>query len=160
MNTAFAPLQTQALGAVLAIEQACYSHPWSAQNFADSMQAGYRLQGLWRGDELQAYSVVMRGVEEAHLLNLSVARSSQGQGVGTRMLHELCTWSLQAGLGWLWLEVRASNQRALALYERMGLARVGLRKGYYPLTRTAQEDAVVMSAEIAQLLAASEGAPA
>ena len=160
MTTAFSTLQAQHVGEALAIEQLSYSHPWTEQNFVDSMHAGYRLQGLWLGSELLAYSVVMRGVDEAHLLNLTVAPSHQGQGLGARMLHELCAWSLQTGLAWLWLEVRASNHRALALYERMGLARVGLRKGYYPLSRTSQEDAVVMSAEAAQVLAHSAGVAA
>jgi ribosomal-protein-alanine N-acetyltransferase len=45
----------------------------------------------------------------------------------------------------LWLEVRAGNQRARALYRQRGYAEVGLRRGYYPAAQGLREDAVVMS---------------
>jgi ribosomal-protein-alanine N-acetyltransferase len=48
----------------------------------------------------------------------------------------------------LWLEVRASNERARRLYARRGFAEVGLRRGYYPAAQGRREDAVVMSLEV------------
>lgn len=147
------------LNALLQIEQQAYSHPWSMLNFQESLASGYRIQTLWTADpsraesaQLIGYSVVMRGVDEAHLLNITIAPSHQRQGLAPRMLCELCDWASTQALHWLWLEVRASNARALAVYERFGLNRVGQRKGYYPASRSAREDAVVMSASIAQLL--------
>jgi [ribosomal protein S18]-alanine N-acetyltransferase len=130
---------------MLPIEARCHSHPWSLQNFQDSLWAGYRLQGVWLGDELVAYSVLMQGVEEVHVLNISVLPERQGQGLGKALLTDACAWGRSIGALSLWLEVRASNERALGLYDRFGLSRAGLRKGYYPASRTEREDAVVMS---------------
>jgi hypothetical protein len=74
----------------------------------------------------------MKGVDEVHLLNITVAPDHQGQGWGRVMLDALAIWSRGQGAQWLWLEVRVSNQRALQIYERHGYRRVGERKGYYP----------------------------
>ena len=74
----------------------------------------------------------MKGVDEVHLLNLTVAPDYQGQGWGRVMLDALALWSRGQGAQWLWLEVRVSNARAQRIYERHGFRRVGERKNYYP----------------------------
>jgi [ribosomal protein S18]-alanine N-acetyltransferase len=154
------PLPPQALPAALAIEQRAYSHPWTAANFNDSWAAGHRIEGVFTAEEqLLGYSACMRGADEVHLLNITVAPEHQGQGHAQTLLRSLCAWGQSQQLHWLWLEVRASNTRALKLYERFGLERVGLRKGYYPQSHTSREDAVVMSFELARL-AATYPAPA
>ena len=85
------------------------------------------------------------GGTELHLLNLTVAPAFQRQGWAPLLLEALCGWSRGQGAQWLWLEVRASNARALEVYERQGFRRVGLRKGYYPAHGGRREDAIVMS---------------
>jgi ribosomal-protein-alanine N-acetyltransferase len=138
---------------VMAIEQSAYSHPWTRGNFKDSVAAGYHLEllliqdpGHNHGQERVAgYLVAMEGVEEVHLLNITVAPAWQGQGLGTRLLQALCEWSRQRLAQWLWLEVRASNTRAQQVYQHFGFKRVGERKHYYPLSPGQREDAVVMS---------------
>ncbi len=133
------------LDAVLAIEQAAYSHPWSRGNFRDSLNPLFDAQCLWFEGELLGYFLAMHGVEEMHLLNITVAPARQGQGWGHMMLDALSLWSRSQGAKVLWLEVRQSNARALHVYERYGFRRVGLRKDYYPLDRQQREHAVVMS---------------
>ena len=72
------PLREADLDDVMAIEEAVYDFPWTRGNFIDSLHAGYDMRGLWAGDDgLVAYFVAMGGVEELHLLNLSVAPSYQ-----------------------------------------------------------------------------------
>lgn len=139
------PLEADTLGAVLAIEQSAYSHPWTRGNFLDALASGYWMQGLWLGDELLGHVVVMAGVQETHLLNITVAPARQRQGWAHMLLDALALWSRRQGAQWLWLEVRESNQRAIAVYERYGFRRVGLRKDYYPADRQQREHAVVMS---------------
>ena len=95
--------------------------------------------------DLIGYFVAMKGVDEVHLLNITVAPAFQRQGWAPLMLEALAGWSRGQDAQWLWLEVRASNLRALAIYERNGFRRVGMRKGYYPAQDNAREDAVVMS---------------
>ena len=139
-----APLSLESLDAVLDIENVAYSHPWSRGNFMDTLAAGYQTQVLLGGREVIGYYVAMLGVDEAHLLNLTVAPAFQRQGWAPLMLEALAGWSRGQGAQWLWLEVRMSNERALQIYERHGYRRVGMRKAYYP-AHGGREDAVVMS---------------
>ncbi|MFO1246238.1 MAG: ribosomal protein S18-alanine N-acetyltransferase [Ramlibacter sp.] len=141
----FEPLSEARLDAVLAIEQTAYAQPWSRGNFTDSLKAGYQAQLLLADDAILGYFIAMKGVDEVHLLNITVAPDHQGQGWGRVMLDALAIWSRGQGAQWLWLEVRVSNQRALQIYERHGYRRVGERKGYYPAGQGRREDAVVMS---------------
>ena len=136
------------LDAVMAIEQAAYSHPWSRGNFRDSLNPLFDAQCLWLGDELLGYFLGMHGVEEMHLLNITVAPARQGEGWGHMMLDALSLISRNVGAQTLWLEVRQSNARALQVYERYGFVRVGLRKDYYPADRQQREHAVVMSLKL------------
>jgi ribosomal-protein-alanine N-acetyltransferase len=129
----------------VAIEQGAYEHPWTRGNFSDSLRSGYEAQLLVAGDTLLGYFVAMKGVDEVHLLNITVAPMHQGQGWGRVMLDALVLWARGQGAQWLWLEVRASNARAQRIYEHHGYRRVGERKAYYPAAQGRREDAVVMS---------------
>ena len=143
------------LDAVLRIELGAYEHPWTRGNFTDSLNAGYQAQCLTAGAPpavaLLAYFVAMKGFDEVHLLNIAVAPAYQRQGWASLMLDALAIWARGEGAQWLWLEVRLSNVRAKAVYERYGFREVGLRRNYYPAGVTGQlgaskrEDAIVMS---------------
>lgn len=141
----FEPLTEARLDDVLAIEQSAYAQPWSRGNFSDSLRSGYQAQLLVADGGILGYFVAMKGVDEVHLLNITVAPAHQAQGWGRVMLDALAIWSRGQGAQWLWLEVRVSNARALQVYERHGYRRVGERKGYYPAAHGQREDAVVMS---------------
>jgi len=136
------------LDAIMAIEQAVYSHPWSRGNFRDSLNPLFDAHCLWLEGELLGYFLAMHGVEEMHLLNITVAPSRQGQGWGHMMLDALSLLSRSQGAQWLWLEVRQSNERALQVYERYGFRQVSIRKDYYPAGRQQREHAVVMSLKL------------
>jgi len=142
------PMTPEQLDAVLAIEVMAYSHPWSRGNFRDSLNPLFQAQCLWLGDELIGYFLAMKGFEETHLLNITVAPARQGQGWGHMMLDALSLWSRSEGAQWLWLEVRQSNQRALQVYQRYGFKQVSIRKDYYPSDRQQREHAVVMSLQL------------
>ncbi len=144
----FEPVLASRLGPILTIEQAAYAHPWTHGNFADSLASGYQAQQLVAGAELLGYFVAMKGVQEVHLLNITVAPAHQGQGWGRLMLDALAVWSRGQGAQWLWLEVRAGNLRAQQIYQRHGYRRVGERKAYYPAVNQQREDAVVMSLQL------------
>ena len=141
----FEPMVPAALDAVLRVEQAAYSHPWTRTNFVDSIRSGYQAQTLVAGSELLGYFIAMQGVGEVHLLNLTVAPPHQRQGWARVLLDGLALWARSEQAQWLWLEVRVSNVRALAVYERHGYRRVGERRNYYPAPHGQREDAVVMS---------------
>lgn len=156
---AFEAMTEADLDAVHAVETSAYGHPWSRKHFRDSLQAGHpavmllgqalagetahpaRADGRW----LMGYLVAMAGVDEVHLLNLTVSPTHQRQGWARFMLDALALWSRGQGAQALWLEVRQSNAPARRLYEQYGFQAVGLRRGYYPLSALQREDAVVMS---------------
>ena len=144
-EAAFEPMTEPRLEEVLAIERLAYGHPWTRGNFSDSLRSGYQAQLLCAGGQLLGYFVAMKGVDEVHLLNITVAPLYQGQGWGRVMLDALSLWSRAQGAQWLWLEVRVSNLRAQKVYERYGYRRVGDRKNYYPADHGRREDAIVMS---------------
>lgn len=139
------PLHSQWLDALMQVEQSAYSHPWTRGNFSDAMQAGYHCQLLLGDQTLLGYYVAMQGVDEAHLLNLTVAPAYQGQGWGRLLLDALALWARSLHAQCIWLEVRASNQAALHLYASYGFCQVGRRKHYYPSAQAQREDAIVMS---------------
>jgi ribosomal-protein-alanine N-acetyltransferase len=138
------PMTPEWIERVVAVEQTAYSHPWSRRHFEDTLAAGYHARLLVGGETLMGYYVAMKGVDEVHLLNLTVAPAHQGQGWGRLLLEAMDTWARSVGAQTAWLEVRVSNEPALRLYERHGYRRVGLRRAYYPAARGMREDAVVM----------------
>ena len=141
----FEPLLLHRLSEVLRIEQNAYAHPWSLVNFRDALKSGYQAQILTVSGTVLGYFVAMKGVDEVHLLNITVAPDHQRQGWARVMLDALAIWARGQGAQWLWLEVRAGNQRAARVYESHGYRRVGQRKAYYPAANGQREDAVVMS---------------
>jgi ribosomal-protein-alanine N-acetyltransferase len=84
-------------------------------------------------------------VQEAHLLNITVAPEYQGQGCARVMLDALALWARAQQAQCLWLEARLGNARALRVYEAHGYRRVGIRKAYYPAANGGREDAVLMN---------------
>ena len=136
------------LDAVVEIENAAYPFPWTRGNFIDSLASGYPAQVLSDSDQpgrVIGYFVAMEGVDELHLLNLTVAPEVQRRGHGHHMLDALVELCGQRGALQLWLEVRQSNPRAHALYLRRGFLDIGVRRGYYPAAAGGREDALVMS---------------
>jgi ribosomal-protein-alanine N-acetyltransferase len=161
------PMTVGDLDRVMAIELQAYPFPWSRGHFTDSLAAGYLAQlrqaepaGARRAERqptLLGYCVAMPGVDELHLLNLTVAPAHQGQGHGRALLAHLAEAARSLSAAQIWLEVRESNARARRLYERWGFESVGLRKGYYPAARGQRGHAVVMRWPLPLAAAPAEG---
>lgn len=140
------PMTTAQLDAVMAIEVSAYPFPWTRGNFIDSLAAGHPAWLLQdRAGGPLGYFVAMAGVEEMHLLNITVAPAVQRQGHARVLMAALVEMARVGGARQLWLEVRQSNAVARAVYERLGFVEVGVRKGYYPAAFGRREDAIVMS---------------
>ncbi|QIL83123.1 ribosomal protein S18-alanine N-acetyltransferase [Diaphorobacter sp. HDW4A] len=144
----FEQLTLSRLEALLEVEKSAYTHPWTRGNFIDAMASGYQIQVLLLGDELLGYFVAMQGVDEVHLLNITVAPPHQRQGLAHLLLQALVLWARSQNTQWLWLEVRVGNARAREVYEKFGFRRVGERKRYYPADMGEREDAIVMSIQL------------
>ena len=100
LEARFEPMTHAALTLVASVEKSAYKYPWTPGNFGDSLNAGYEAQLLLGGQtnpELLGYFVAMKGVDETHLLNITVAPKYQLQGWGRLMLDALALWSRGEG---------------------------------------------------------------
>lgn len=146
------PMRAADVVEVLTLERQVYAMPWTEGNFIDSLAAGYaafvlRTQPAAHEPQAQmlGYFLAMKGVDEMHLLNLSVAPEQQRRGWARLMLDALCALCREQACAQLWLEVRVGNLRAREVYRRYGFVETGLRPAYYPVLQGPREDAVLMS---------------
>ncbi len=144
----FTPMRDGDLDQVAQVESTLYDFPWTRLNFADSLAAGYCCRVLRVDGAFAAYAVMMCVLDEAHLLNITVARDMQRRGLGRQMLDHLACEASTYGAERMFLEVRPSNLAARAMYDAAGFQAIGRRPRYYPAL-DGREDAIVMSAELA-----------
>lgn len=138
----FEALEESFLPAILEIEAEANSSPWSEKSFKNELinpQSIFRV--IRAGGQLAGYGGLWLCVDEAHVTNVAIRKDLRGQGLGRRLMVDLLERAKDQGMTCSTLEVRASNEAALKLYERLGYQRAALRKRYYPDN---QEDAVVM----------------
>jgi ribosomal-protein-alanine N-acetyltransferase len=140
----YAPMAVADLDEVYALELSVYPHPWSRGNFIDSLASGYHAWVLRDRGQLAGYFLLMAAVDEAHLLNVSVAADRQRQGLGLYLLDKIAACARGLGAASVLLEVRPSIVRAMGVYQRYGFAEIGRRKAYYPAHNGQREDAIVM----------------
>lgn len=141
----FREMVAQELDAVLAIEQLAYAFPWTKGILNDCFIS--KTHACWllcHGDTLCAYGVLSAAAAEAHVLNVCVHPDWRSQGLGRLMMNRLIDEAESRAAETVFLEVRASNQAAIKLYESLGFNEVGLRQGYYP-AQSGREDALVMA---------------
>ena len=140
------PAHESDLDDVAAIERSVFADPWSRRSFVDLVDARQVL--FLVASDLSAvvgYAVVLVSGVESELANLAVSRIVQRHGLGRRLLEEAKLQVKARGCEVMFLEVRASNEAALKLYETSGFKAVGRRGRYYarPI-----EDAIVMRADL------------
>jgi tRNA threonylcarbamoyladenosine biosynthesis protein TsaB len=126
------------------IEASVQAFPWTRRNFADALAAGYDTCVLRRVGRMLGFCILMHAPDVSHLLVVAVDRTMHRQGLGSRLISWCVERARQRGIGGVLLEVRPSNEGAVAFYEHHGFLRVGLRRGYYPAGRGRREDALVM----------------
>jgi len=171
-------MQFDDLDEIMVIEPTIYSHPWTRGNFSDSLNTGYSAWVLESYDfknttlkntalkntalknialkntalknttEIIGYALMMMILDEAHLLNLSIVKTHQKQGLGRYLLEHMLQIAKNYQATNVFLEVRPSNVNAIALYEKLGFCEMAVRRGYYPadpkISKTSREDALLM----------------
>lgn len=131
------------LDAIMAIENAVYTHPWTRGNFTDSLNAGYHCWLMECSGMIVGYCIVAIAADEAHLLNLSIAAGWQRRGLGSLLLEFVRRLVQDRSARRIFLEVRVSNVAARALYAGAGFREIATRRDYYPAA-TGREDALVL----------------
>lgn len=131
--------------AITALEKRCFSDPWSVNSVTAELNNPL---SLWLvamdGQNLAGYVGSQSVLGWADMMNLAVAPEYRRQGIGEKLVSQLIL-QLQAGnVTCLTLEVRVSNDPAIALYEKMGFSQVGRRPNYY---HNPKEDALILRKE-------------
>lgn len=136
------PIDEKLIPAVAALERECFSEPWSETAILDSFRAGTHFFTVCDGDRLIGYAGISTVLDEGYITNVAVTASARRMGAASLLMHRLFQLARERALSFISLEVRRSNEPAIALYERFGFAAEGLRKGFY---RDPTEDALIMT---------------
>lgn len=146
------PMLPNDLDEVVELEHLSQSFPWSKQNFKDALEAGYPAWVVRQGQTLVGFCVGMLAPDDVHVLVIAVHPDHRRKGLGALLLHAVRQLAIQSAISRVLLEVRPSNQKAVAFYHQLGFERIGLRKGYYPAGKTAREDAWVLAVAVDHFL--------
>jgi len=136
---------------IVEIERRSQFHPWTARQFAESLAAGQHctvlIESGMHASRVVGFCILQPVLDEANLLLMAIDPDYRGQGLGADLLETSIT-GLGDGCVMVFLEVRQSNQAAIALYEKLDFHQTGLRKNYYPADpqqyKNGKEDAVIM----------------
>jgi ribosomal-protein-alanine N-acetyltransferase len=137
------PATIEDVGAVVAIEKAAFSDPWSENAFHEALShpAVFFACARCGGDDIAGYVVAWFAADEGEIANLAVSPIAWGGGVGRALLTSALDVAASRGASAVYLEVRDSNERARRLYRSSGFEEVGRRRRYY---RHPVEDAIVL----------------
>ena len=139
------PMHADHLDSLADFESLAFSIPWSYDALAEELQNP--LAVFYVAEDVDAESAVgyvgMHHIlDEGFITNVVVHPAYRRQGIATALLSELETYGKAHDLTRITLEVRASNQKAIALYEQMGYEKEGVRPGFYD---SPKEDALIYS---------------
>ena len=130
---------------VAALEKECFSLPWPEDALIlELMNPLSRWLVAYDGQEFAGYVGSQTVLDEADMMNLAVMPNFRRRGIAGMLVGVLVEYLRQKGVRCLTLEVRASNESAIALYEKLGFSQVGRRPRYYLKPR---EDALILRKE-------------
>ncbi len=136
-----APLRSADIADVVAIDESCYSEPWSTKVWAAEVAASSRYHVVARLDgAVVGHAGILFVRDVAHVITVAVHPDRHGRGIATTMLLAVVNYARSVGARASALEVRASAYRTQRLYGRLGFVPAGIRRSYYDDA----EDAVVM----------------
>lgn len=141
----FDPLRENAI-ALADLHRLCFDDPWDAQAIA--RLAGGTGFALVHGQTPEGFVLARTAAGEAEILTLAVRPNLRRKGIARALMHEAARLSFDRGARAIFLEVDAENLAALTLYDRLGFARVGERKGYYRLPKGRLGDALVLKRDL------------
>lgn len=140
------PMNETHIAQIAALERMCFSDPWSENSVRTELENPL---SLWLVDERDGQVAGYVGSQsvppEADVMNLAVAPSCRGQGIGRGLMTALTAQLHRRGITALFLEVRVSNVLARSLYDSLGFVEVGRRPKYYV---NPTEDALILRKEL------------
>ena len=138
-------METEHVAHVAALEQECFSAPWSENAISSELQNPLATWFVAMDEgEFAGYVGSQAVMGEADMMNLAVKPSHRRQGIAEGLVNALVASLKDQEVYSLTLEVRVSNNAAIALYEKLGFIQVGRRPGYYCKPK---EDALILRKE-------------
>ncbi len=131
------------VGAVARIEALSSPAPWSRDLFHGCLRPDYLCRLIEQEGVVTGFAVANHAAGEGHLLNIAVDPGWRERGHGRRLLAHMMALLSRRSVTSVFLEVRRSNQRAIALYRRFGFDIIGTRRDYYA-SGHGREDALTM----------------
>jgi len=135
-------MQHSDVNAVAQIEKMVQSHPWTITQFQDAVES-YQSTVIEQAGQVVGFCILQPVLDEANLLLMAVHPNQQGKGLGYQLLDQSIALLKNQPVQ-IFLEVRESNQAAIALYEKSGFHQIDLRKNYYPCPNGGREHAIIM----------------
>lgn len=132
--------------ALVSIEQQAQSHPWDQGSLQGCFQAGDHISLFCHDTQIIGYIIFRPCLDEAEILNFAIEPAKQGQGFGRTLLNKGIEQMRALGIKKIFLEVRRSNQSAIALYQRVGFKQYAIRPEYYA-SENGREDALLFCLE-------------
>lgn len=131
------------IAAIAAIEQDCFHDPWTENGLREELELENNLfLAAVEEDAVVGYVGCQTVLDEGYITNVAVSPVHRRKGVAARLLTELRIKAEKKGLSFVTLEVRASNEPAIALYRGAGYVEVGVRRKFYT---NPKEDALLMT---------------
>lgn len=135
------PMEEDDIPSLVDIEKECFSMPWSEKSFKDSYELAYaHFLVAQAGENVAGYVGLYQVGGEADITNVAVSSIYRRKGIGKSLLREIISYSQKQNISVITLEVRATNDGAIALYEQMGFKKIGIRKNFY---EKPVEDAII-----------------
>ncbi|MFC0118069.1 ribosomal protein S18-alanine N-acetyltransferase [Pseudoalteromonas xiamenensis] len=131
------------LDALMNVELACHSFPWSRNTMKSCIGGRYFNLAVFDGETLIAFYVGEQAGPDYTLMDICVHPTWQRRGIAKQLLTHFIDTCTARDAENVFLEVRASNKNAIHLYEQAGFIEMGIRKNYYP-TANGNEDAILM----------------
>ncbi len=135
-------MQAADIPAAFTIHQHAQPRPWSPATFEDCTRPPYH-GVVAANDTVSGYALILCVADEATLMDIAVLPSARRTGTGSALLQHVIAYCKAAGMASLFLEVRANNPAAIALYRKYGFEHIDTRKGYYD-TPDGRVDGVIM----------------
>ena len=144
MEYSITDAREEMLPQLLEIEKECFSVPWTEAMLRTQMapETHIFLAAETPQGEVAGYIGLMFVLDEGYISNVATAPQYRRQGIAGALIRALVRRAEEKQLAFLTLEVRESNESAVALYEKCGFATVGRRKNYY---EKPTEDALLMT---------------
>lgn len=144
MTVIIRPLMADELDQAYYLHQRATFQPWSFSTFSDCCSSPYSCLAAVGNNRVIGYAIMLHVAGEVTLMDIAIAEEHRGHGIGKQLLNGVIDASVRLNAEEIWLEVRAGNHRAIALYHGADFNDIDIRRDYYPSAK-GREDAIMMS---------------